>query len=202
MFMGKCPDCFAASSAYCCRHLFSARLLHKCAVAQGAHRTSRSTSSCALGWMAVLDCRERKQAYSRVYWKSCPCFVSAGFSVVLVWQRSWGRGDSFCCGCPALFVQGSNFSWDCSAERPSGLACFSFTGPNRAVNAASSGALQVSVPHICLMHLAELHSHSSPTFFFSLSHFLARGGPRMVVECENWLSSQRKFITGVDLLSP
>ncbi len=153
-------------------------------------------------WMNGCPRLQRKQAYSRVYWKSCPCFVSSGFSVVLVWQRSWGRGDSFCCGCPALFVQGSNFSWDWSAERPSGLACFSSTGPNRAVNAASPGALQVSVPHICLMHLAELHSHSSPTFFFSLSHFLARGGPRMVVECENWLSSQRKFITGVDLLSP
>lgn len=68
---------------------------------------------------------------------------------------------------------------------PAGWLAFSSTGPNRAVNAASPGALQVSAPQTCLMHLAELHSHSGPTFFFSLFHFLARGGPGMVVECEN-----------------
>lgn len=181
--LAECTNIHGKVPWWLCRFIgcFSALLLHKCAVAQGVPPYIEICIKLC-PWMngrpQPQKKKAREQAHSSVYWNSCPRFVSPGFSVVLVWQRSWGRGDSFCCGCPAWFVRGSNFSWDWSAERPSGQACFSSTGPNWAVIAASPGALQVSALQTCLMHLAELHIHSSAHFSCSRTRFLGQRRPR------------------------
>lgn len=129
-FTGKCPDGSAASSACCCRHFFSACLLHKDAVAQGAPPNIEIHIKLCL-WMNGCPWRQRKQAHSSVYWKSCPCFVSPGFSVVLVWQRSLGRGDSFCCGCPVCPRLKFRLRLECWASQRAGLFFLHRSKPSR-----------------------------------------------------------------------